>query len=465
VAGFEEVAVHRWGIVDGGDELDLDVAAVGDRDIHRHVGGFTPVGEVRGLDALEVEPGADAAGGEVPHRGFDVTDDVADLGDASPHVRGGARRGRGAGVGVGEGQDDFAGGCVSPKSVGRDLGLCGRVDAIEMWGDSTVPNCRENLGDQRLDNVAELCPGTDAEGSADEFLSAEGDGVQVHLDRRAGEAPDTDDPSGDGSRGGQLAEQVAADMVEGDVRSVTVRRLEDGFGEVAGCGVDGDVCAGGHQGSMFVLGRGGGDHRARAERLGELDADEPDRAGAADDENAVAGGEAGLGNKRVVLGDEPDRQGRGLLEAEMIGDRDEHPRVTQRVVGEGARGDAHDSGPHRKIGSEQARPFDYPGNLHARGERAVALTGSGVGAVECVQVRTIDTGGHHLDPDRPQLLRTFDLLNSPFGAVAADQRAHGHGCVSPGSVRCRDRGRRCRSDAGPARRPPWRARRSRRGRA
>ena len=82
-SGVEEVLVHRGGVVALLDQFELHVAGVGQCHAHLHVGVHAAVTEVVGLDAVDVEPRADAVADPVVHRGVDVAHDVPDLGDVS----------------------------------------------------------------------------------------------------------------------------------------------------------------------------------------------------------------------------------------------------------------------------------------------------------------------------------------------------------------------------------------------
>ncbi|GAA14888.1 hypothetical protein GOALK_118_00060 [Gordonia alkanivorans NBRC 16433] len=134
-------------------------------------------------------------------------------------------------------------------------------------------------------------------------------------------------------------------MVEGDVGAGTTGRLEDGVRQIMGSRVDRDVGARVEQRRSYALRRGGGQHLSGAECLGQLDSDQADGAGAADDEDRVARREAGLRDKRIMLGDEPDGQGGCLGETEWFGNRNHQARVADRAIGEGADGDPHEPGP------------------------------------------------------------------------------------------------------------------------
>lgn len=347
----------------------------------------------------------------------------------------------------------------SRSAASRALGW---VDRVRLRGDPAVGHGGQDLVGEGVDDGRELGAGADAERGADDPLPPEGDRVEVEAGGSPGKAPDADDPAPDRGRGGNLGEEFAADVVEGDGDAGAVGGGEDGGGEVLGAGVDRDVRAGLGQHGPFLLARGGRDDLAGTERLGELDADQADRAGAAGDEDAVAGGEPGLGDQRVVLGDQPDGQGGGLLEAESLGNRYDEPWVAQRVVGEGAGGDAHDPGSGGQVRCERAAGLDHAGDLHSGGELPVGLARGPVGAVERVEVGTVEARGHHLDPQGAEPGGQVVLAELPgAGAGAADECAH---VTSPRTRKGRGAGW-CRAAEGRGRRRPSRAVRARRDRA
>ena len=67
-----------------------------------------------------------------------------------------------------------------------------------------------------------------------------------------------------------------------------------------------------------VVGRGA-DHELRAHQLGDLQPDDADAGARALHHHVLAGLEPARRDQRVVQGVEPDRQGRGLLEAHALG--------------------------------------------------------------------------------------------------------------------------------------------------
>ena len=113
------------------------------------------------------------------------------------------------------------------------------------------------------------------------------------------------------------------------------------FGPVRVLGADGEIGAELLEPrAARVVGRGA-DHELRAHQLGDLQADDADAGACALHHHGLAGLEPAGGDQRVVQRVQPDRQGRGLLEAHAVGDFHGAAVVADRDLGVAAGRVAH----------------------------------------------------------------------------------------------------------------------------
>src|SRR5262249_33465772 len=142
-----------------------------------------------------------------------------------------------------------------------------------------------------------------AEDGADDLQPTGEDGVELQLGAPAGDQADEQDAPAAGDAGQVLRDVAAADELEDDVGAAAGGGLEDGGREFSAVGPDG-VLEAERPGPIQLVGGAGGADGGRAQRADELDRRGADAAPAGRDEDVLAGAKAGLGDERVVGGDE-----------------------------------------------------------------------------------------------------------------------------------------------------------------
>jgi hypothetical protein len=249
----------------------------------------------------------------------------------------------------------------------------------------------------------------------------------VEVDRRpgTGQAADVDDRALDPGGGQQVAEAVAADVVEHDVGAPAVRRRRHRRGQVVGRRVDHHVGADSPQGPG--LGRAGrrGDDRRRAQRPGQLHADHPDARCGADDDDPVARPEPGL-HEGVVLGGDRHRQAARVGPRQALGHRHQVAVVDHGVGRERSQRRGHHPVADRDTADAVADRGDLAGQLQARGVRTGSRAAAGVvPTLQHGQVGAVEAGRPHPDEHLARA-RSGDLHLPPLpvGPHASDQCRH-----------------------------------------
>src|SRR5882672_5123409 len=86
-AGVEELLVHRGRIVALLDQLDLEIAGIGERHAHLHGGVLAAVAEVISFHLVDIVPGSDAHHVDpVIHGGADIPHDISVLADCTKNT-------------------------------------------------------------------------------------------------------------------------------------------------------------------------------------------------------------------------------------------------------------------------------------------------------------------------------------------------------------------------------------------
>ncbi len=226
------------------------------------------------------------------------------------------------------------------------------------------------------------------------------------------DADDADAPA-HGERVEVLGEVLGADELEDDVVLALLGEALRGDRVRA---VGGDLLAG------VLVADGGGD--AGAGHHAELDGGEPDAAGGAVDEQALADGQTGLGEERVVGGGERlgDAAGRGPVE--LLGDRHRRALVDDRELGLSAAGhDRHHAIARFEAAGAAAAGHDLARELEAR-DVGGCVRRRGIVAGELHHVGAVEAGGADADEQLPVLGLGIRVLGDLYPAVANGGGTH-----------------------------------------